>query len=211
VTADGKAAIATVNPYATAIALDIVSRGGNAIDAALAAAFTLGVVDGHNSGIGGGCFILVRLADGRVLAIDGREMAPAAAGENMYVVDGKVDSELSRSGALAAGIPGSVAALHELQKLGGKLSFKDVILPAATLAEDGFKISPSLAGRLSATAEKLAHYPASAEIFLDKNGVPWPALHMLQQKDLAQTYRKLAAQGPNYFYRGEFAQKTDQW
>src|SRR5690606_2117382 len=89
VTADGKAAIATVNHYATAIALDIVARGGNAIDAALAAAFTLGVVDGHNSGIGGGCFILVRLADGRVLAIDGREMAPAAARADMYVVNGK--------------------------------------------------------------------------------------------------------------------------
>src|SRR5690606_15339654 len=155
VTADGKAAIATVNPYATAIALDIVVRGGNAIDAALAAAFTLGVVDGHNSGIGGGCFILVRLADGRVLAIDGREMAPAAARADMYVVNGKVDSELSRSGALAAGIPGSVAALHELQKLGGKLSFKDVIMPAATHADSGFKSSPSLTAGLAATGEDI--------------------------------------------------------
>src|SRR6218665_3232413 len=137
VSPDGKAAVATVNPSATQIAIDVIARGGNAIDAAIAAAFTLGVVDGHNSGIGGGCFILVRLADGRILAIDGREMAPAAATRDMFVVDGKADPELSRTGALAVGIPGSVAAYDKLQKLGGKLTFRDVILPAADVAEKG--------------------------------------------------------------------------
>jgi gamma-glutamyltranspeptidase/glutathione hydrolase len=85
VSSDGRAAVATVNPYATQIAIDVITRGGNALDAAIAAAFALGVVDGHNSGIGGGCFILVRMADGRILAIDGREMAPAAATRDMFV------------------------------------------------------------------------------------------------------------------------------
>lgn len=211
VSSDGRAAVATVNPHATQIAMDVVARGGNAIDAAIAAAFTLGVVDGHNSGIGGGCFILVRMADGRIFAIDGREMAPAAATRDMFVVDGKADPELSRTGALAAGIPGSVAAFDKVQKLGGKLKFRDVILPAADLAEKGFSISPALAERLAATAANLAKFPASAAIYLDKNNKPFPAFASLQQKDLAATYRAIAKQGPDYFYRGDFAKKTGRW
>jgi gamma-glutamyltranspeptidase/glutathione hydrolase len=208
---DGRVAVATVNPYATSIAMEVVARGGNAIDAAIAAAFTLGVVDGHNSGIGGGAFILVRTADGRVLAIDGREMAPAAATRDMFLVDGKADPELSRTGALASGIPGSVAALDKLQKVGGKLQFRDLVLPAADLAEKGFAISPALAERIAGTSEKLAKFPASAAIYLDKNNKPLPAFSMLQQKDLAMTYRAIAKQGPRYFYQGDFAKKTGRW
>ena len=211
VSADGNAAVATVNPHATQIAMDVIARGGNAIDAAIAAAFTLGVVDGHNSGIGGGCFVLVRLANGKILALDGREMAPAKATRDMYVIDGKADPELSRTGALAAGIPGSVAAYGKLQKLGGKLSFREVILPAAELAEKGFAISPALADRIAATTENLAKFPASAAIYLDKNKQPLPAFSQLQQKDLAATYRAIAKQGPRYFYNGDFAKKTGRW
>lgn len=211
VSPDGSTAVATVSPYATQIALDVVARGGNAIDAALAAAFTLGVVDGHNSGIGGGCFVLVRLADGRILAIDGREMAPAKASRDMFLVKGVANPDLSRTGALAAGIPGSVMALHKLQQEGGKLGFAEVLLPAAELAEKGFPIPPALAERIAATQEGLATFPASAQIYLDKNKNPRAAFSIIQQKDLAHTYRQLAKQGPDYFYRGEFAQKTAQW
>ena len=211
VSSDGRAAVATVNPYATQIAIDVIARGGNAIDAAIAAAFTLGVVDGHNSGIGGGCFVLVRLADGRIFAIDGREMAPAAASRDMFVVDGKANPELSRTGALAVGIPGSVAAFDKLQKLGGKLTFREVIFPAADLAEKGFAISPALAERISATADNLKKFPASAAIYLDKDNNPRSAFSSLQQKDLAATYRAIAKQGPDYFYRGDFAKKTGRW
>lgn len=209
--ADGRTAVATVNPHATRLALEVVDKGGNAIDAALTAAFALGVVDAHNSGIGGGCFILVRLASGDIYAIDGREMAPAAAHPDMYVVDGKVDTELSRTGPLAVGIPGSVAALHRLSQLGGKLSFKDTLLPAAQLAEAGAPVSPNMARRLAATADRLARFPAAAAIFLDEQGTPLPADYRLQQKDLARTYRRLAAEGPDYFYRGDFARQTAQW
>ena len=211
VSVDGNAAVATVNPYATQIAMDVIARGGNAIDAAIAAAFTLGVVDGHNSGIGGGCFILVRMANGEILAIDGREMAPAAAARDMYVVAGKADPELSRTGALAAGIPGSVAAYERLQKIGGKLTFRDVILPAANLAEKGFSISPALADRIAATAQNLAKFPASAAIYLDDNNQPLPAFSLLKQKDLATTYRSIAKQGSRYFYNGDFAKKAGRW
>ncbi|MCE3253584.1 MAG: gamma-glutamyltransferase [Cellvibrio sp.] len=208
---DGRVAVASVNPLASSIAMGVVARGGNAIDAAIAAAFALGVVDGHNSGIGGGCFILVHMADGRMLAIDGREMAPAAATRDMFVVNGVANPELSRTGALAAGVPGSVAAFDKVQKLGGKLKFRDVILPAADLAEKGFPVSPALAERLAATADNLAKFPASAAIYLDKNNKPLPAFSLLQQKDLAGTYRAIAKQGPRYFYNGDFAKKTGRW
>ncbi|WP_225318424.1 gamma-glutamyltransferase [Cellvibrio sp. KY-YJ-3] len=211
VSADGKVAVATVNPYATQIAMDTVARGGNALDAAIAATFALGVVDGHNSGIGGGCFILVRLADGRVLAIDGREMAPAAATRDMFLMDGKADAELSRTGALAVGVPGSVLALDKLRQLGAALRWRDLILPSAELADEGFVVSHSLAERLAATAPNLAKFPASAAIYLDAKQQPWVAGSELRQKDLADTYRSIAKQGSAYFYQGDFARKTERW
>src|SRR5687768_17372175 len=103
-------AVATVHPLATDAALNAVRKGGNAVDAAVAAALTLGVVDGHNSGIGGGCFFLVRTERGSVVAIDGRETAPAKATRDMFLRDGKAAPELSQTAALAIGIPGSLAA-----------------------------------------------------------------------------------------------------
>lgn len=206
-----KGAVATVNPIATQAAVDAFQQGGNAIDAALAAAFTLGVVDSHNSGIGGGCFILVRWADGRVQAIDGREMAPAKAHRDMYVRNGELNPELSKTGALAVGVPGSVGALYHLQQVGGELAWKDVLLPAANIAEQGFPVDATLASRLARTKEKLQQFPATADIFLNEKGEPWPAGHRLQQRDLAETYRKLAKEGPGWFYGGAFAQAVDKW
>ncbi len=206
-----KVAIATVNPDATRIAMQVVEQGGNAVDAAIAAAFALGVVDAHNSGIGGGAFVLVRLADGRVLAIDGRETAPAAANRDMYVMNGKANPELSRTGALAIGVPGSVAAFHKLQQEGGKLKFADVIQPSATLAEKGFHVSRQAAERIAATADKLRKFPPAAKIYLDKSGQPFSVGSTMTNKDLARTYRELGRSGPDYFYRGEFAKKTAAW
>ncbi len=207
----GKVAAASVNPDATHIAMEVVKRGGNAVDAAIAIAFALGVVDPQNSGIGGGCFVLVRLADGRILAIDGREMAPAAAQRDMFVQNGKANPELSRTGALAIGIPGSVMALHKLQREGGKLNFADVILPAAELAEQGFAVSPVVAERTAATAPDIKKFPATAAIYLDKSGQPFTVNTRIKNPDLANTYRQLARLGPDYFYRGDFANKTAAW
>jgi gamma-glutamyltranspeptidase/glutathione hydrolase len=210
-----KGAIATVNPLATQAAVDAFNLGGNAIDAALAAAFTLGVVDSHNSGIGGGCLILARLASGRIVAIDGREMAPARATRDMYLRDNgsgqAVPTDNSKTGGLAAGIPGSVQALFELQQMGGKLSFAEVITPAAQLAERGFPIDNTLASRLASRAQQLAEFPASAAIFLKADGQPLEAGEILVQKDLAASYRHLAKEGPAWFYHGDFAVQTSQW
>lgn len=211
VTKNGAGAVASVNPLATQAGIDVFNRGGNAIDAALAVAFTLGVVDSHNSGIGGGCFIVVRQADGSIFAIDGREMAPSLASRDMFLRDGKAQGQLSKTGALAIGIPGSVAALHLAQKNGGKLSFANVILPAATIAEKGFAVDGVFASRLSRNIESVRQFPASSAIFVKKNGQSLAEGELLVQKDLAQTYRKLAKHGPDYFYSGEFAKNVERW
>ena len=111
----------------------------------MAVGFTLGVVDTHNSGIGGGCFMLIRLANGKFVSIDGREMAPAAATRDMFLRDGKGDTELSQTGALASGVPGEVAAFDYAVKKYGRKILKELILPAAEIAEKGFAISSGYA------------------------------------------------------------------
>ncbi len=211
VTENGNGAVASVNPLATQAGINAFNKGGNAIDAALAVAFTLGVVDSHNSGIGGGCFIVIRQADGTILAIDGREMAPGLATRDMFLRDGKVERSLSKTGALAIGIPGSVAALYFAQKNGGKLPFADTILPAADIAENGFAVDGVFAKRLARSMKAVSQFSATSKIFTHKNGSPIAEGELLIQKDLARTYRKLAKLGPDYFYSGEFPKQVEGW
>jgi gamma-glutamyltranspeptidase/glutathione hydrolase len=206
-----KGAVATVSPLATEAASKQLENGGNAIDAAIAAALTLGVADSYNSGIGGGLFALIRWADGQVEAVDGREVAPGRAYRDMYMRDGKVDSGLSQTGALAVGVPGSVAALDYLAKKGGRQPIATLYRDAAALAEAGFSLPVEYAKRLQRHREKLTLFPATAAIFLDAKQQPWPAGHSLTQKDLAKTYRAIAEQGPDYFYRGDFAERLMTW
>lgn len=203
--------IATVHPLATEAAADVLRRGGNAADAAVAAALTLGVVDGHNSGIGGGCFVLVRRADGSILAIDGRETAPARATRDMFLRDGKADPSLSQTGALGSGVPGSLAAYDHLLRVAGTRKLADLLNPAADLAERGFPIDNAYARKLKDTAPELAKFPASAQIFLDAEVKAWPPGHVLQQPDLARTYRAIAQHGIAWFYGGPFAQSLEAW
>ena len=190
--------------------MEAFAKGGNAIDAAIAAGLTLGVVDGHNSGIGGGCFFVIHAADGTVTCIDGREMAPAKASRDMYVINGKLDDEASKTGALASGVPGYLKACAAAQTKHGKLKLADVLLPAADIAEKGFPIDEIYARKLAATAAKLAKFPASAAIFLI-DGKPLEKGQNLVQTDLAATYRAVAEKGIAWFYEGEFASKTEAW
>ncbi|MEX2169297.1 MAG: gamma-glutamyltransferase [Pirellulales bacterium] len=206
-----RAMVATVNPIATDAGIAAFQGGGNAVDAAIAAAVTLGVVDGYNSGLGGGCFVLIRQPDGTILAIDGREMAPGAASRDMYLRDGKADPELSRTGPLAIATPGAVAAYSLALELAGKKSLGDALLPAAELAEKGFKVDRMLARNIKSTAKSLARFPASRAVYLDANGKPWKQGHRLIQSDLANTYRKTAEEGAPWFYRGQFAQEIGDW
>lgn len=209
--AERTGAAVTVHPLATKAAMNAFERGGNAVDAVVSAALTLGVVDGFNSGIGGGCFMLIHKPNGRFVAIDGRETAPAAASRDMYLRDGKANPELSRTGALAIGVPGALAAYDLAIRQHGKLSLAEHLSQAATIAEQGFALDRSYLDRLGQVVEKLRRFSGSARIFLDVNGNAWPSGHRLKQPDLAKSYRSIALHSVDWFYRGPFALKTEQW
>ncbi len=204
-------AVASVQPLATAAGVNALKKGGNAVDAAIATALTLGVVDGHNSGIGGGCFILIRAADGSVTCIDGREMAPTKAHRDLFVINGKLDDEASKTGPLASGVPGALAAYDLALKKHGKLKLADLLLPAAEIAEKGFPIDEVYERKLGGLVEKLKLFPASSAVLLKPDGTPWKKGEMLVQKDLAATYRAVAEHGIEWFYKGEFAHRAADW
>jgi len=203
--------VATVHPMATEAGIAALQRGGNAVDAAVAAALTLGVVDGHNSGIGGGCFVLIRQSDGQLVAIDGRETAPLAAHRDMYVRDGRLQSQLSRIGPLASGTPGALAAYELAVRESGRLSLADLLKPAADIAEQGFAIDRVYEADLRTTATQLAKFPATRAILLRPDGQPFREGEILRQPDLARTYRSVASEGTAWFYQGPFAAQVDSW
>jgi gamma-glutamyltranspeptidase/glutathione hydrolase len=204
-------AVATVDEIASRAGIDAMRKGGNAVDAAVAAALTLGVVNGYNSGIGGGCFILIRRSNGEVLCIDGRETAPAAASRDMFLRHGKPNPSLSQLGALASGTPGALAAYDLALKSAGKLTLKEHLLAAARIAENGFPIDKHYAAALRDSESDLARFPATAAVFLKTGGAPYHEGEILRQPDLARTYRAIAKNGPGWFYGGTFAKSVETW
>ena len=203
--------VASVSPLATAAGLEAFRRGGNAVDAAIATALTLGVVDSYNSGIGGGCFVLVRTSDGQFHVIDGREMAPQAASRDMFLRAGQADGSLSQHGPLAVGTPGAVAAYAEAVAKFGVLAWPDLVRPAAELAERGFSVTPAMARLLRANQAWLAKFGGAHGGLLSQDGQAYRPEEIMRQPELAATYRALAEHGPDWFYRGEFAQRIDAW
>lgn len=203
--------IATVHPAGTDAAIEVFKKGGNAIDAAVAAGLTLGVVDGSNAGIGGGCFILVRRPNGEVFAIDGRETAPAAAHPDMYLVDGKGDTSLSQTGPLASGVPGAVAAYALAVERFGNLPLSDHLEPGARIAEEGFILRERNERAIARLADTFRQFEGSRAVFFDENGEPFKAGDLFRQTDLAKTYRGIAEHGIDYFYRGPVSEKIAAW
>jgi gamma-glutamyltranspeptidase/glutathione hydrolase len=203
--------IATVHPIATDAGLAVFREGGDAVDAAVTAALTLGVVDGENSGIGGGCLILIRTADGKFTAIDGREMAPAAANKNMFVHDGKPMPTASQTGPLASGVPGALAAYKLALEKCGSIKLGRALAPGIKAAHDGFEISASYAHAVRSEKKNLSKFDGSRAIFFRPDGSPIAAGDRLVQSDLANTYQQIATQGTDYFYRGEVAKKIGDW
>ncbi|HRX56821.1 MAG TPA: gamma-glutamyltransferase, partial [Verrucomicrobiales bacterium] len=206
-----RSALATVHPLATQAGIKAFEAGGNAVDAAIAAAVTLAVVDSHNSGLGGGCFLLIRTPDGTLSAIDGRETAPAGATRDMFVRDGTAVPELSRTGPLACGVPGSLAAWSLALKKWGRLSLAQIVGPAAQLAEAGFPIDAVFADKLAATASTLAQFEGSRAVFLKSDASPYQEGELLRQPDLAATLREIAKEGSDAFYKGRIAALTESW
>lgn len=203
--------VATVQPLATDVGVEVLQTGGNAVDAAIAAALTLGVVDGHNSGIGGGCFILIHTADGRTFAIDGRETAPAKATPGMFLKDGTPQPKWSQTGPLASGVPGALAAYQAALETCGSRKLKDLIAPAARLAREGFAISPTLRSALNAEKKDLSRFEGSKAVLVRSDEREWRDGDLLVQTDLAATLEGVAEQGTSYFYRGPVAEKVGAW
>lgn len=210
-TLGSRGAAATVHPAATEAALEVMRAGGNAVDGAVVAGLTLGVVDGFNSGVGGGCFMLIRTPEGDFVAIDGREKAPQAATREMFLRDGKPISGASETGALAAGVPGSLMAYEHAVRHHGKRPFPELLERAAKVAEEGFIVSPGYAAVVESAAAQLSQFPASRALFLEGENAPTKAGRLFRQPDLARTYRQIAKHGLDWFYKGPFAEATAAW
>ena len=199
-------AVATISEPASKAALAILNKGGNAIDAAVAAAATLGVTDPFSCGIGGGGFMVIYLAkDKRVITIDHRETASASFTPTVFQENGKaMDFETVLASGRSVGVPGTVRGWHEALGRYGSMSFKQVLAPAIAVASDGFKVDDNFTHLLEGNVGKFSKFPATAALYL-RNGKAIPAGATLRNPDLAKAYRELAAGGVKVFYEGKMA------
>ena len=200
--------VASVDAIASKVGVDVMKRGGNAVDAAVAVALALAVTWPEAGNLGGGGFMLVRAADGKSEAIDYREIAPLAATRDMYLdASGNVIKDASLLGYRAIGVPGTVAGLALAHKRYGKLPWRDVVEPARTLAAEGFIVSEYLARSLRGkeTMERLQKFPESWRIF-ERDGKPYGAGERFVQPELAKTLARIQ-KDPGDFYRGETARR----
>lgn len=199
-------AVATISEHASKAALKILNQGGNAVDAAVAAAATLGVTDPFSCGIGGGGFMVVYLAkDKRVITIDHREMAPASTTPNLFLEDGKpADFDRALASGLAVGVPGTVRGWHEALTRYGSMSMKQVLAPAIDTASKGFVVTEPFHRWAARNEGKFRLFPASSALYL-REGKAIPIGATLRNPDLAKAYRAIAAQGQQAFYAGPMA------
>lgn len=203
-----EAGVASAAPLATAAGIEILQKGGNAFDAAVAVSAALAVVEPAGSGLGGGGFWLLHdAATGANAMLDGREKAPLAATRDMYLdAAGEVVAGLSIDGALAAAIPGQPAALVWLANNRGRLSLAESLAPAIRLAENGFPVTARYRRQIKFRLDAVRASPAAAAIFL-VDGAPPAISAVIIQRDLAATLRALAARGHDGFYAGEVARR----
>ena len=198
--------VSAANPLGVEAGLEILRAGGSAADAAIAVQLVLNLVEPQSSGLGGGAFALHWDAGaGKLESIDGREVAPAAARPDRFLVDGrprKFDDAVF--GGLSVGVPGTLRALEMLHKRHGRLPWARVFAPAIRLAEDGFRISPRLHLLLRWYGRE-AFAPAAQAYFFDKTGIAWPAGYLLRNPQFAATLRAIADGGADAFYSGTIA------
>jgi gamma-glutamyltranspeptidase/glutathione hydrolase len=197
------AMVASDAPLASRAGVEILEKGGNAVDAAVAVGFAMAVTFPEAGNIGGGGYMVIRMADGRVGAIDYREIAPLAATRDMYLDEQGNLTDKSVVGPLASGVPGAVAGLTEALARFGTMKLADVMAPAIRFAEEGFVVDSAQARSFSGNADLLRRF-AGAKVFLP-NDQPLPAGTRLVQPKLAATLRRIASQGAAGFYTGETA------
>jgi gamma-glutamyltranspeptidase / glutathione hydrolase len=201
-------AIATVDPDASAAGLAVLRRGGNAVDAAVAAAATLGVTEPYSAGIGGGGFMVVYLAgQRRVVTIDGRETAPAAFREDSFIdpaTGEPIPSAERITSGLGVGVPGTPATWQRAVRRFGTMPLGKLLRPAIRIAERGFVVDQTFHDQTASNAERFAAFTSTRELFLP-GGAPPPVGSVLRNPDLARAYRLLARSGTRPFYRGRIA------
>ena len=194
--------VVSAQHLATKVGVDVLKRGGNAVDAAVAVGYALAVVYPAAGNLGGGGFMTIELADGRKTFLDFREMAPKGATANMYLdKDGNVVSGLSTKGHLAVGVPGSVSGMEEAREKYGTMKRADVIAPAIELADEGFALEQGDIDLLHEATKDFQEDPASAAIFLN-NGKAFQVGEKLVQHELAETLREISKKGTDGFYKG---------
>ncbi|MBI5706653.1 MAG: gamma-glutamyltransferase [Armatimonadetes bacterium] len=200
-----RAMVVSDSAIASRVGAEVLHKGGNAVDSAVATAFALAVTLPAAGNIGGGGFMLIRLKSGESVFVDYRETAPAAATKDMYLdKEGNVVKALSTVGQKAAGVPGTVAGLFEAHAKYGKLAWADLVEPAIKLAREGFEVSFELARGLKSRSATFKRFPASWEVFC-REGKFYEWGDTLKQPDLAKTLERIAKNGRDGFYKGETA------
>jgi gamma-glutamyltranspeptidase / glutathione hydrolase len=200
--------VSSASRLASEAGLEMLKRGGNAVDAAVATAFALAVTWPSAGNIGGGGFLVYHGEDGHATAFDFREKAPIAATETMYLgLDGRIVNNSNRIGLLAVGVPGTVAGLHLAHEKLGSLPWNELIEPAIRLARGGIPITYDLYSGFNAFASAWRQYPSSAEVFLKADGSAYALGDTWQQPDLAHTLELIQANGRDGFYLGENAKR----
>ncbi|HYL21866.1 MAG TPA: gamma-glutamyltransferase [Gemmatimonadales bacterium] len=196
--------VVSSHQVASDVGVEILRRGGNAVDAAVAVAFTLAVVHPVAGNIGGGGFMVIRRHDGTVRALDFRETAPSAATRDMYIDASGNPTDASLTGHRSAGVPGTVAGMYEAHRKFGHLPWRELIEPAVRLARDGHPLDGVRSRQIAREAERLDRFPASRAQFLVNGEAPPPGT-LFVQADLARTLQLIADSGPRAFYRGSIA------
>lgn len=202
----GTGLVLSTYELANKIGKEVLDKGGNAIDAAVAVGYALAVVHPAAGNIGGGGFAVIHLANGENTTLDFREMAPLKASRDMYLDSkGEVIKDASTIGYLAAGVPGTVKGMSAMLDRYGTMKLKDLIAPAIKLAEKGFLISDRQEQTMLEAKDMFKKFPSSSKYFLKEDGSTYKSGDLFIQKDLAKTLKLIAKEGPDAFYKGKIA------
>jgi gamma-glutamyltranspeptidase / glutathione hydrolase len=204
--------VVSSNLIASQVGVEVLRKGGNAVDAAVATGLALAVVHPSAGNIGGGGFMIAAMADGKITSFDFREKAPLRAHEKMYVdPSGRADEYNHHEGFLSIGVPGTVAGFDLALKQLGTKSWKELAEPAIRLAQDGIPVSWALGDDFAYAKKMFLKYPSTARVFMKKDTLPYEAGDLWRQPDLAKTLKRIQKSGKDGFYKGETAKKLAEF